>query len=354
MRRSMTVYHNSKTPIQSFAVPIVSILTASHQCGRYIGTMIDSVMAQSQSDWELIIVDDGSTDGTNEVVAPYLLDRRVQFVYQSNMGQAIARNRAYSLSTGAYIAVLDADDYWAPDKLKLQVELMERDPGLGLIYTGGTVVDEQGAASPIPYQARDICVRPLERLLFEMNPVIFSSVLIRRKFVGPGSFEDERIRCSDDVLPLLRVAARSGRFGYIPERLTFYRVHSSSRTFVEGVDCYREGRKRTVDIFFSEENVPRAILKHKRRAYALAYYASAVRYNKFRVSAWKAFANLGLAMVNDPRMTPKLIRQAVRAAYLFSMPRGVQARIDSFRRKTNVNPDEKVVAAGFPPANGRR
>ena len=106
---------------------LVSIITPAYNCANYIGTTIESVLSQTYSYWEMIIVDDCSSDNTEEVVLRYASkDSRIKYKkLEVNSGAAVARNVAMSMATGQYIAFLDSDDVWLPDKLSTQIQFMQ-------------------------------------------------------------------------------------------------------------------------------------------------------------------------------------------------------------------------------------
>ena len=124
---------------------LVSIIMPSYNTGRFIGETIESVLAQSYSDWELIIVDDCSKDNTDDVVSQYLADERICYIKnETNSGAAISRNRALREAKGKWIAFLDSDDLWEPDKLKNQIAFME-DNGYHFSYTNYAEIDEKSS-----------------------------------------------------------------------------------------------------------------------------------------------------------------------------------------------------------------
>jgi glycosyltransferase involved in cell wall biosynthesis len=278
--------------------------------------MVKSVLSQTFHDWELIIVDDGSTDDTKKKIEPYLDDTRITYVWQTNQGQAAARNKAYQLSKGKYVAILDSDDYWAPQKLEKQVILLDSHPEVGLAYTGAIKVDEKSKELKEPYILEDISSNPLKALILGKNPICFSAVTFNRKFLEPEKLQEESIRCSDETITLYRVALRSGKFQYIPEPLTYYRVSSTSRTFIEGVGCYKNGRLKALDLFFKEPNIPEHIMKLRRKGYAGAFFTVAHRYNSFRLAPFKALWNLTLAFIYNPALYVKILRQVFRTFYV--------------------------------------
>lgn len=104
---------------------LVSIIMPSYNTAEYIAESIQSVLSQSYTDWELIVVDDCSTDNTDEVVKPYLTDGRIKYIKNdANSGAAVSRNRALREAKGKWIAFLDSDDIWMPYKLEKQIKYM--------------------------------------------------------------------------------------------------------------------------------------------------------------------------------------------------------------------------------------
>ncbi len=126
-------------------MPSVSIITPTYNRAQYIKEAIESVISQTYSDWELIVVDDGSTDQTFEILDKYAKqDKRIRYIRQSNAGPSTARNTALAQVSGKYIAFIDDDDRWLPEKLKLQVELMESDPETGFCYVRFQIYKKAG------------------------------------------------------------------------------------------------------------------------------------------------------------------------------------------------------------------
>lgn len=123
---------------------LVSIITPSYNTAKYIGDTIKSVLAQTYENWEMLIVDDCSTDDTDEVVKPYLSDRRIKyFKNEKNSGAAVSRNKALREANGRWIAFLDSDDLWLPEKLERQIDFMEKN-NYAFTYTDYAEIDESG------------------------------------------------------------------------------------------------------------------------------------------------------------------------------------------------------------------
>lgn len=122
---------------------LVSIIMPSYNTGKFISETIKSVISQTYQNWELIIVDDCSTDNTDDVVAEYLTDKRICYIKNDvNSGAAVSRNRALREARGRWIAFLDSDDLWAPDKLEKQINFMHKN-GYAFSYTKYIEIDEE-------------------------------------------------------------------------------------------------------------------------------------------------------------------------------------------------------------------
>ncbi|SHK08767.1 glycosyltransferase family 2 protein [Megasphaera elsdenii] len=129
----------------SYKTPLVSVIMPTYNCGNYILQSIDSVLAQSMNDWEIQIVDDCSTDDTKSVLAPYLekFPNIHYYCLPKNGGPAVARTEAMKRASGKYIAFLDSDDLWSPDKLEKQIAFMEK-TGANFSCTAYAQMDADG------------------------------------------------------------------------------------------------------------------------------------------------------------------------------------------------------------------
>src|SRR2546423_7926382 len=120
----------------------VSVIIPNYNYARYVGGAIDSVLAQTHSDIEIIVVDDGSTDASKDVLLNY--GDSIKTISQQNRGVSAARNNGVAASSGEYVAFLDADDEWLPQKIEKQVAMFRKDPSLGLVHVGVDEIDAQG------------------------------------------------------------------------------------------------------------------------------------------------------------------------------------------------------------------
>ncbi len=199
----------------------VSVVMAAKNYARFLPIAVESVVAQSFPDWELLIIDDGSTDATPAAVQPFLADRRVRYVRSDRLGQSRAKNLGANLSRGEFIAYLDADDAWLPTKLAKQLALLQANPSVGVCFCRRSLIDESGQPLPSndPPAPRG---RVLDKL-FLRNFVCFSSVMVRRHvFDHVGAFDPEWDLAIDYDL-WLRVA-RHYEFDFVEEPLVLYRT----------------------------------------------------------------------------------------------------------------------------------
>ncbi len=203
--------------------PLVSVIIPNYNYGRYLGQAIDSVLAQSYRPVELLVIDDGSTDGSDEVVRRY--GERVRWLRQGRGGVSAARNRGAQESRGGLLAFLDADDRWLPAKLERQVARWLAEPTLGLVHCGVELIDETGRHLSFGldgvagWVAKDL-------LLFRRATVVTGgsgALVTREAFEAVGGF-DPRLSTSADWDFYYRIAMRQ-RFGFVPEALVQMRVH---------------------------------------------------------------------------------------------------------------------------------
>jgi glycosyltransferase involved in cell wall biosynthesis len=193
-----------------------------------VAAAVGSVLNQTFTDLELIVIDDGSTDDTPEVVRPFLSDPRVRYLRTDGLGQPRAKNLGVLQARGPLVAFLDGDDEWLPAKLERQLPLFA-DPAVGVVYARRTLVDADGRDLPTPAGLL-IRGRVYDDLLVR-NPVCFSSVVVRRSVFESVGIFDPTLPLAIDYDLWLR-AARHFAFDYVDESLVRYRtghVNLSSR-----------------------------------------------------------------------------------------------------------------------------
>lgn len=186
--------------------PAVTVIIPSYNYANFLTESVESVLGQTFSDFELIIVDDGSTDDTAEIVKKYLCDPRIHYIYQENRGLSAARNAGIMRARGYYIALLDADDAWLPWKLERQVNVMEEQgPEVALVYCFFEFVDEKSEVLEVV--DRPILKDPSFNDLMHTNWVLGSgsSVLIRKSVFDRVGYFDEEMKSLEDLNMWLRI-----------------------------------------------------------------------------------------------------------------------------------------------------
>ncbi|MDF0750461.1 glycosyltransferase [Marinobacter sp. 71-i] len=199
----------------------VSVVTPTYNRARFLPDAVSSVLAQTYADLELIIVDDGSEDDTVKVLEPFLADGRVRYFYQENQGQSHARNLALEQARGDFIAFLDSDDMWAPEKLEKQLAVLRANPEVDIVHGDEAVIDEQGTVISIENMKR--YSGRITRYLLADNSVSITTALVRRRcFDEMGGF-DTSVGVADDYELWLRFSARY-YYQYEPDIVASYRV----------------------------------------------------------------------------------------------------------------------------------
>ncbi len=202
---------------------LVSIIMPAYNCGDFIGETLDSVINQSYKNWEVIIVDDCSTDNTAEVVKEYIKkDNRIKYhKLEKNSGAAVARNKAIDLATGKYLAFLDSDDVWFPEKLAKQIGFMEEND-YGFSCTSYTKIDEQGE-----YLNRTIVAQPKRDYDGVLKTCPGNSTVIYNA-EKLGKFKIPDIKKRNDYVMWLQVIKKEKYLYGIEEPLGSHRIRTES------------------------------------------------------------------------------------------------------------------------------
>ena len=290
--------------------PLVTVITPTYNHASYIGRCLESVLAQTEPRWEQIVIDDGSTDGTAEIVEQFT-DPRIRLVarpHRGIAGLADAYNQALGMARGAVVAVLEGDDFWPPDKLERQLPALE-DPQVVLSWGLAVETDPAGEArrlQPDPGQLRRHQHRTSAqtvRLLLEGNSIPACTVLCRTSaLLAVGGFHQPEGLPNVDYPTWLQLC-RVGRFAPVNRVVGFYRRHddqvSATMTkemlrnldvgpsFVEALDprerktldvsvdsARRSARRRRAAVAFAAGTIA---MREGRRRVATAYFRRALR-----------------------------------------------------------------------------
>jgi glycosyltransferase involved in cell wall biosynthesis len=205
----------------------ISVVIPTYNAGRYICQTVDSVLNQTYREIECIVVNDGSTDDTSDRLLAY--DDKIVYLEQENRGRAAARNAGLTRATGEYVALLDADDYWAPEKIEKQLNLFHGNDQLGFVYSWAYQVSEdgkilrelEGGQKPWPAAGQAAFARLITRDDLPVAPL--STLMIRRACLEDiGSFDDT-LNSAEEWDLLLR-GAYHWAISYVPDFLTYYRT----------------------------------------------------------------------------------------------------------------------------------
>lgn len=250
----------------------VSVVIPTKNMANYLKFAIDSVLSQTYADWDLHIVDNGSTDSTAELVTKYSSDRRIHYWPQpTDTERAAGRNRGITESSGEYVAFLDADDLWKPDKLEKQIASLQPDSNAALCYTYARCIDPEGNLLDSDPQLTATSGDVLRQLV-RGNFIPVSSVVVRRRALDTvGTFDtDRRLIGSEDWDLWLRIASRYP-VRLVSEELTRYRVYNTPRSH----RLILNGALAVLDKQFSRAEFPGQARITARKAKAFAYLSSA-------------------------------------------------------------------------------
>jgi glycosyltransferase involved in cell wall biosynthesis len=284
------------TPDQS-----VSVVIPAYNATRTLPATFASIEAQTVQPLEIVVVDDGSSDATVDVASQ--LGARV--VRQANAGHAAARNTGVGAAEGRYVAFVDADDLWLPEKLERQLDEIGRNPGIRALQTGAARVNDE-----LRLLWSESCRRPQdqlwETLCFQNLPALMSTLMIERDFFNEiGGFDPSLIILQDWDLAIR--LARRDQLHAIPDVLTAYRYFDTSQS--ANVEIHIDPGMRVLEKLFTDPTLPAEIRAKQRAAYARFY----------------AMLCGGSMRVKDPRGAVSWGRKALRrdprvAGYIAAFP----------------------------------
>ena len=210
---------------------LVSVIMPAYNGEQYIRQAIESMLAQTYSNWELIIVDDGSTDNTAQIISS-IKDQRIIYVYQENRGQAAALNRGLDLSTGEYVTTLDVDDWFTRESLESRAEFLDNHPEYDAVYGEGIFCDRDGSELKRFSELRngDISGNVFDVMLSNSFFGTGANVMIRKHALQMYRLRyDESIVWCQDYDLYLRLAEKC-LFGYVDSIIVWYRIHQENMT----------------------------------------------------------------------------------------------------------------------------
>jgi len=230
---------------------MVSIIIPTYDNARYLGRTIESALGQDHVDREVIVVDDGSTDETPEVLARY--EGRIRAVRQPNAGVSTARNHGLSLARGEYVVFLDGDDVLLPDKLSAQLAVIETHPHLGYVHSGWHRIDGNDAIIDTIEPWRQVPELTVESWLIR-KPVFMGAMLFRRKWIDRAGGFDVALPQAEDLKLVFQMVRMGCQGAWLHRPTVCYRQHGSSLTKnrLQMLTC----SNRVVAEFFAQPDLP--------------------------------------------------------------------------------------------------
>jgi len=282
-------------------MPKVSTVIPAYNSAKYVCQAVESVLAQIYQDYEVIVVDDGSTDDTRQRLMAY--EGRIRYICQDNAERSAARNNGIRQSTGEYIAFLDADDLWLPRKLQAQVAFLERNPDVGLVYSYARVIDADGKNKPFlkgDFPEQGVSTAHVFHHLMLGNFIPCPTVVVRRACLDVVGLFDESFCYVEDWELWLRVALRYP-VGFISEPLACHRVYGEF--WPAKLDKYhvQDATVRVLEKIFALAPELAGMADLKQRSLGQAYWLGArIDYALDRL--FEARQRLEQAVVYDPTL----------------------------------------------------
>ncbi len=296
----LRIAYSLLTRHSSLVTPMkISAVITGYNYARFLPAAIESVLGQTRVPDEVVVVDDGSSDDTREVVASFE-GRGVGYVYQPNSGAGAARNTGIRETSGELIAFLDGDDRWLPDKIELQLAHIERYPGVGLVSGSEWQVFEKGQA---PYLLRRPSISSeniYPQILIENTVGNPSLTLVRRECFDTVGMFDEDMPLGQDWDMWIRIARRFP-IGVVDKPLILFTRHATSLTAGKMGERYKSNRQMQRRYIQRIKNpLERARLLLAAQSMNLYYTAAALADSPSGGQRWKAFGIAFMAALLDP------------------------------------------------------
>jgi glycosyltransferase involved in cell wall biosynthesis len=263
--------------------PVVSVIIPTYNRARFVGQAIQSVLDQTFQDFELIVVDDGSTDNTRTVVEEFT-DPRIRYIHQENMGISGTRNTGIRNARARYIAFLDSDDIWLPRLLESQVAILNSNPDLDWVYARARAISANGVPrGGILGEAPRYPGEPFRSILYQDFVGTPITVVVRKRCLDRAGLFDETFHTSVDWELWLRMS-RECRFQFVDKILACLRSHSTRTTKArpDTLDRWSADRVRALDKVYAEDNLPAAIERMKPIAYRNVFMHIGLRWLSVR------------------------------------------------------------------------
>lgn len=239
--------------------PLVSLIIPVYNGDRFIAEALDSALNQTYPKLEIIVVNDGSTDTTEQILSPYVQHHsdKLKYHYQENQGSAVARNQGLHLAKGALIAFLDADDVFIrSDKIEHQVSFLNQHPDIGCCQTGWRLIAENGEVIRKIQPWKQHPILSLETWL-QWKPIRTSALMVRRSDLDAIDGFDGSLRQVHDLDLVVRLTLQGCRSAWVPEISVNYKQHSSNTT--RDGEQQAQAMLRVLNNVFNHADIPQSV-----------------------------------------------------------------------------------------------
>jgi len=286
-------------------MPIVSVVIPTYNGSKFLVQTIESVLRQSFKDFEILVIDDGSKEDIELLLASYR--DCLTYIRIENSGPAAARNAGIRMSKGIFVALLDHDDIWLPSNLQNKIEIMLNDPDCSMVYSYPTLIDSGGNVIPQEPPSSFPSGSVFEDFLIRNRIITFSCILIRKSIFDTVGLLDERreITCCDDYDMWLRIAD-VGSIVFSPDKSVCYRIHGNNlinnhdMSLNSHMIVYRKATTQSKSLSkMSKKRLSRIVKEHiyeKYHQYAYKFYYDKRNYNKTRQLLWHCILIKPLAL----------------------------------------------------------
>ena len=279
------------------ATPLVSVIIATHNRAHVISQAIESVLSQTFEDYEIIVVDDGSSDGTAGLLRERYAEKVVYISKETNAGLSAARNTGIQAARGRYVAILDDDDLWLPEKLEMQIGLMEEKPSLGLVYCNSFTVNEHDEVLGEIKGTQKGAI--FDEVLSSNCLGPPSGILLQKKVFAETGYFDENLTALEDWDLWIRVS-QCYEIDFVDQPLVRYRVHSDNMS--RDIVNMQRSTFAVLDKYWPPICSDKAHEEKRSRVYSNHYVNFA--WKQYRAANREAFRELVMkALESDPLHT---------------------------------------------------
>lgn len=310
------------------ATPRVSVIIPVYQGDRFLAEAVESVLNQNFTNYEIIVIDDGSTDKSRAVLQPYY--DSVRYVFQENQGVAVARNRGIQIAKGELIAFLDQDDLWSPHKLALQVACFEAQPNLGMVNSGWQIVNQQGNVLGNVEPWHQLPNLNLEAWVL-WKPVLPSTLMFQRNWLEQVGGFDPQFYQAPDIDLVLRLALIGCQADWVCQTTVSYREHSDNHS--RNTPQQAEETWAVLEQFFSRPNLPEQTRQLRNQSfYQTLVWAAWRLYHTGHISEMVNYLKKSISYA--PYSRTKMISDWVTSFIRYASEYGCKINADSLSKST--------------------